>query len=158
MYAQLCPTLVTPMGCSPPGSSVHGISQARILEWVAIFHSRGSSWPRDWTCISCIGRQILNHCATWGSLRIPLITPKLLCTHYCKFYRLLSYSRVSYSWFILGWCKSNCGFALLSCAVWYWNTFLNTCVDIMLYIIWMCISHFVFLLMTYYLLFILYLF
>ena len=39
------------MDCSPPGSSVHGILQARILEWVAMPSSRGSSWPRDWTCI-----------------------------------------------------------------------------------------------------------
>ena len=38
------------MDCSPPGSSLHGISQARILEWVAISLSRGSSWPRDPTC------------------------------------------------------------------------------------------------------------
>ena len=55
------------MDCSPPGSSVHGISQARILEWVATSHSRGSSWPRDWTCIfcvSCIDWQILYHCTT----------------------------------------------------------------------------------------------
>jgi len=55
--AQLCPTLYNPLDCSPPGSSVHGISQARILEWVAISFSRGSSQPRDWTsvfCVSCI--------------------------------------------------------------------------------------------------------
>ena len=52
--AQLCPTLCAPVDCSLPGSSVHGISQARILEWVAIFFSQGSSWPRDWTYISCI--------------------------------------------------------------------------------------------------------
>ena len=45
------PTLRDPMDCSPPGSSVHGILQARILEWVAISFSRGSSWPRDRTCI-----------------------------------------------------------------------------------------------------------
>ena len=44
-----CPTLCEPKDCSPPGSSVHGILQAKILEWVAIFFSRGSSWPRDWT-------------------------------------------------------------------------------------------------------------
>ena len=47
------------MDYSPPGSAVHGILQARILEWVAISSSRGSSWPRDWTCLSylsCIGR------------------------------------------------------------------------------------------------------
>ena len=43
-----------PIDYSPPGCSVHGISPARILEWVAIFFSRGSSRPRDWTCISCI--------------------------------------------------------------------------------------------------------
>ena len=42
---QLCPTLCNPMDCSPPGSSVHGILQARILEWVAISSSRGSSPP-----------------------------------------------------------------------------------------------------------------
>ena len=42
-----CPTLCDPMDCSPPGSSVHGISQARVLEWVAISFSRGSSLPRD---------------------------------------------------------------------------------------------------------------
>ena len=47
----------------PPGSSVHGILQARILEWVAISYFRGSSWPRDWTCVSrvsCIGRRVLS--------------------------------------------------------------------------------------------------
>ena len=47
------------------GSSVHGISQARILECVAISFSRGSSWTRNWICISWIGRQILYHWATW---------------------------------------------------------------------------------------------
>ena len=55
--------------CSLPGSSVHGISQARILEWVDISFSRGSSWPRDRTrvsYISCINRQILYHWATWS--------------------------------------------------------------------------------------------
>ena len=50
-----------PMDCSPPGSSVHGTSQARKLEWVAISFSRASSPPRDRTCISCIGRQVLHH-------------------------------------------------------------------------------------------------
>ena len=52
------------MDCSPPGSSVHGILQARILEWVTIFFSRGSSWPGDWTCVSCIGRMIIYYWAT----------------------------------------------------------------------------------------------
>ena len=65
----LCLTLCNPMDYSPPGSSVHGIFQARILEWVAISSSR----PRDQThisCISCTGRQILYHCATWDCLEI----------------------------------------------------------------------------------------
>ena len=46
MNSSSCPTLCDPMDCSPPGSSVHGISLARILEWVAISYSRGSSQPR----------------------------------------------------------------------------------------------------------------
>ena len=50
--AQSCLTLCDPMDCNLPGSSVHGISQARILECVATSHSRGSSQPRDLTCIS----------------------------------------------------------------------------------------------------------
>ena len=56
--------LCNPMNCSPSGSSVQGILQARILEWVAIPSSRWFSQPRDWTCISylpCIGRQVLYH-------------------------------------------------------------------------------------------------
>jgi len=47
-------TLCDPMDCSPPGSSVHGLLQARILEWVAIPFSTGSSQPRDQTQVSCI--------------------------------------------------------------------------------------------------------
>ena len=52
--AQSCPTLCNPMDCSPPGSSVHGIFQARILEWVTISFSRRSSRPREWTRVSGI--------------------------------------------------------------------------------------------------------
>ena len=51
MHAVL--SLCNLMDCGPPGSSVHGILQARILEWVAVPSSRGSSWPRDWTHVSC---------------------------------------------------------------------------------------------------------
>ena len=64
LVAKSCLTLCHPMDCSPPGYSIHGISQARILEWVVISFSKGSSWPRDWTFISCIGRQIPYHWAT----------------------------------------------------------------------------------------------
>ena len=59
------------MECSPPGSSVHGLLQARVLEWVAISFCRGSSPPMDCThssCISCIGRRIRYHCTTWEAL------------------------------------------------------------------------------------------
>ena len=51
---QLCPALCDPRDCSPPGSSVHGILQARILEWIAMPSSRGSSQPRDQIRISYI--------------------------------------------------------------------------------------------------------
>ena len=52
--SQSCPTLCDPMDCSLPGSSIHGLLQARVLEWVAISFSRGSSRPRDRTQVSCI--------------------------------------------------------------------------------------------------------
>ena len=68
---QSCLTLCDPTDCSPPGSSVYGIFQARLLDWVAISSSRGSSQSRDQTsvsCVSCIGRQIRYHCATWEDL------------------------------------------------------------------------------------------
>ena len=61
---QSCPTLCDPMDCSPPDSPGPRILQARILEWVVISFSRGSTQPRDRTrisCISCSGRQILYH-------------------------------------------------------------------------------------------------
>ena len=56
--------LCDPMDCSPSGSSVHGILQARILECVAIPVSRASSWPRDWTRVSCIAGRFFTICAT----------------------------------------------------------------------------------------------
>ena len=59
LITQWCLTLCDPMVYRLPGSSVHGILQARILEWVVISFSRGSSWPRDRTHISCIGRWVL---------------------------------------------------------------------------------------------------
>ena len=61
---QSCPTLCNPMDCSLAGSSIHGIFQARILEWVAISFSRRSSWPRDWTWVS----RIVGRCFTiWAT-------------------------------------------------------------------------------------------
>ena len=63
------------MDCSLPGSSLHGILQARVLEWVAISFSRGSSWPRDWTLVSCIpGR----HFNLWATREVPF-SEKVVC-------------------------------------------------------------------------------
>ena len=67
---QSCPALCDSMNCSLPGFSVHGIFQARKLEWVTIFYSGGSSRPRDPTSISyvsCIGRRVLYHLHHQGS-------------------------------------------------------------------------------------------
>ena len=63
--AESCLTLCNLMDCSLPGSSVHGISQARILEWVTMPSSRGSSWPRDKTLVSCIAGGFFITNATW---------------------------------------------------------------------------------------------
>ena len=68
--AQSRPNPCDPCGLNPTGSLVHGISQARILEQIGISYTRGSSWSRDLTwvsCISCIGRWILYHWATWDT-------------------------------------------------------------------------------------------
>ena len=65
LIAQSCMILCHPMDCSPRGSSVHGILQARILECVAIPFSRGSSWPRDRTWVSCIASRFLPSEPPW---------------------------------------------------------------------------------------------
>ena len=67
--AQSCLTVCDPVDCSSPGSSVHGIFQARIPEWVAIFYSRGCSQPRDGICLSCISGGFFTTSATcpWSS-------------------------------------------------------------------------------------------
>ena len=70
------------LDCNLPGSSVHGISQARILEWVAISFSRRSSWPRDGTHVSCVGRQILHHWVTREASTILCRAPKQMLHKY----------------------------------------------------------------------------
>ena len=57
--------LCHPMDYSPPGSSLHGISQAKILEWVAIYICRGSSPPRDWTWVFCIAGRFFTTWVIW---------------------------------------------------------------------------------------------
>ena len=74
MHAQCCLTLCDPVDCSLPDSSVHGIFQARIMEWVAISYPRGSSQPKyriHVFCVSWIGRQILYQHTTWEAPLAP---------------------------------------------------------------------------------------
>ena len=76
--AQSCPTLCDRMDCSLPGFSVHGIFQARVLEWVAISFSRRSSWSRDQTQVSCIA----GRCFTlWASGETPKMPLSLVIKH-----------------------------------------------------------------------------
>jgi len=92
--AKLCPTLATPWTAVPidyslPGSSVHGILQGRILEWVAISFSRGSSWPRNLTWASCIvSRFFTNPCPIRSRycfiLQGSKITADVDCSHEIK--------------------------------------------------------------------------
>ena len=70
LVAQSCPALCDPMHCSPPGSSIYGIFQARILEWGAISFSRGSSWPKDWTWVSCIAGRFFTNWAVREALLV----------------------------------------------------------------------------------------
>ena len=74
-----CVQLCNPMDCSPPGSSVHGILQARILEWVAISFYRGSSQSRDWSQVSCIAGRFF----TIFTRHHPLLAWKLFWNIYC---------------------------------------------------------------------------
>ena len=87
-----------PMDCSPPGSSVHGISQARILEWVAISFFRGSSWPRDQTHVSCIGRWVL-YCWASKEARQRSVTLAKHDVQHTQFVRLsLNCQKVKSAW------------------------------------------------------------
>ena len=112
MYSvvQLCLTFFSPIDCSPPSFSVHGILQARISKWFAVSYYRGFSQPRDQTCISCvscIGRQILYYCATWEATILTILFKKgpqiwkqnnTLETNYdfsCKLYLLMFISYFS---------------------------------------------------------------
>ena len=88
---QPCQTLCNPVDCSPPGSSLYGIFQARIPEWVARYFSRGSSQCMDQahiSCVSCIGRRVLYHWATkeaWWHQRPYKETPEIPCSfHYVR--------------------------------------------------------------------------
>ena len=96
--SQSCPTLCDPVVCSLPGFSVHGILQARILEWVAISFSRGSSRPRDRTQVSHIGDRCFN---LWATREVTIsvrwyVNYFLLTVYKCTFNK----QHVHFYWFL----------------------------------------------------------
>ena len=96
------------MDCSQTGSSVHGISQARVLEWVVISYSRGLHWPRDQTCVSCVGRQTLYPCA-FVCHGFPLVSVSwdkcvCVCVCVCSGGVYMNMLRVSASPLAENWC------------------------------------------------------
>ena len=124
--AQSCPTLCNPMDCGLQGSSVHVIFQARVLEWVAISSSRGSSWPRDWTQVYCIAGRCFTIRVTrelvWRFLKrtknrttISSVQSRswvqLFATPWAAAHQTCLSITNSWSWFKLSpssqWCKSN---------------------------------------------------
>ena len=126
----MCLTLSDPMDSSPSGSSVRGILQARILEWVAIPFSRGSSWPRNWSQVSCSADRFF---AIWATGRV-----KFFCC--CSVAQLMSdffgnpWTVVCQAPLSMGFPRqeywSGCHFLLQDCAkvspvlnrrVWLWN-------------------------------------
>ena len=84
LVSQFCLTLCDPLNCSPPGSSLHGILQARVLEWVAISFSRGSAWLRNWTQDSGIAGRFFTIWATREALETCIGFPQIyfLCPFY----------------------------------------------------------------------------
>ena len=84
-----------PENCSPSGFSARGISQARILEWVAIPFSRASSWPRDWTRVSCIRSEFFT-IEPWGKPSLVLVVEYIFLIWLCVLLQHLIF-----------WCKLN---------------------------------------------------
>ena len=78
LVSKSCQTLCNPVDCSPPGSSVRGILQTRMLEWVAILFSRASSRSRDWTQISCIAGRFFT---VWATREAQRVAAKWFCWH-----------------------------------------------------------------------------
>ena len=87
-----CPTLCNSVDCSPPGSSARGILQARILEWVAIPFPKGSSWPREWTWVSCTAGRFP---ITWATREAPTVEQPRRNHLEIKFFRSC------HSWYLL---------------------------------------------------------
>ena len=102
LVAQLCPTFCDPMDCHPPGSSVHGSSQARILEWIAIPFFGGSSQPRDQTQVSCVaGRFFIwatREAQTQSPIPIPCSSTREISAQTALSFSWQSIARVSALW------------------------------------------------------------
>ena len=98
LAAQSCPTLCNPMDCSLPGSSVHGILQASILEWVAISFSKGSSWSWDGTQVSSAGR-----CFTLRATREGFCTLKSWFQFQKYFTQTRGVTELQRLWLIISW-------------------------------------------------------
>ena len=102
--SQSCRTLCNPMDCSPPGSSVHGILQARVLEWVAIPFSKGSSQPSNQTQVSCIAGGFFTFCSREALGGVPLFPYLAVINTHCARHLaseqqgLASAARNSISW------------------------------------------------------------
>ena len=97
---QLCPTLCDPMDCSLSGSSIHGIFQARVLEWIAISFSGGSSQPRNRTRVS----HIAGRCFTiWATREVSTVAKAVVNIRTEKSSLLLGYGIRSSTVFSLGW-------------------------------------------------------
>ena len=96
MFNHSAVSLCDPMNCSPPGSSVHRIFQARILEGVAISHSRASSKPKESThvsCIFCISMWILYHHTTWEApilIILLVLNVRIAKMHLCSIFIILT--------------------------------------------------------------------
>ena len=109
---QSCLTFQDPMDCSPPGSSVYGIFQAKVVEWVSMPSSRGSFWPRDWTRISCASRVAGGFFTCWvtGEALTHMHTHTHTHTHTHKLlhiifhYRLLQDTEYSFLGYTVGPC------------------------------------------------------
>ena len=84
LVAQSCPILCDLMDYSPLSSSVHGILQVRVLEWVAIPFSKGSSWPRDQTHLSCIAGRFIR--IKQNKILVTLIFKLVSCIYFGHFY------------------------------------------------------------------------
>ena len=88
------------MVCSPPGFSVHWVLQARRLEWVAISFSRGSSWPRDWTWVSCTAGSFFTN---WATREVPTdynISQIFFKLYFLKFFKIYFWTLFCYCSFL----------------------------------------------------------